>query len=69
MDKGLIQQIQVDTNEGRLKASDIVPKLPRLNERKDAEFFTAWRVHLIDRMMEEYDRNHWDDYTSNPTPE
>jgi hypothetical protein len=43
VDKGLIQQIQVDTNEGRLKASDIVPKLPRLNERKDAEFFTAWR--------------------------
>jgi hypothetical protein len=51
-----IQRLQREINEGDIEASELIPD-PSLNEERAKEFFNAWRVYLIDRMMKEYDRN------------
>jgi hypothetical protein len=62
-----IQRIQEEIDEGgSLRASGLVP--PN-NVAPADKAFEAWRVHLLDRMMEEYDRNHWEGDLSDPTTE
>ena len=63
-----IQFIEKEINDGKLEASSFIP-VPELKESQALMFYKAWRVHLVDRMMEEYDKNRSENYTSNPTME
>ena len=58
-----IKHIELEITGGKLEASGFIP----VSDLKESEAFTyykAWRVHLVDRMMEEYDKNR-----SDPTKE
>ena len=63
-----IQFIEKEINDGKLEASHFIP-VPELKESQAIMFYKAWRVHLVDRMMEEYDKNRSENYTFNPTKE
>jgi hypothetical protein len=63
-----IEYIEKEINEDRLKASDFVP-VHGLKEAQAFMLYKAWRVHLVDRMLKEYDRNHLEDGASKPTSE
>jgi hypothetical protein len=63
-----IQIIQDEINEGKKQATDFI-NFPGVNEEKAKEFFDAWSVYLIDRMMEESDKNNWGEATQNPMSE
>ena len=63
-----IQFIEKEINDGKLEASHFIP-VPELKESQAIMFYKAWRVHLVDRMMEEYDKNRSEKYTFNPTKE
>ena len=63
-----IQFIEKEINDGKLEASRFIP-VPELKESQAIMFYKAWRVHLVDRMMEEYDKNRSENYTFNPTKE
>ena len=63
-----IQFIEKEINDGKLEASRFIP-VPELKESQAIMFYKAWRVHLVDRMMEEYDKNRSEKYTFNPTKE
>jgi hypothetical protein len=51
-----IQYIENEINAGRLEASHFVP-IPELKETRALVCYKAWRVRLVDRMMEEDDRS------------
>lgn len=61
-----VQFIEKEINDGKLEASRFIP-VPELKESQALIFYKAWRVHLVDRMMKEYDRNRSEDYSSNLT--
>ena len=63
-----IQFIEKEISEGKLEASHFIP-VPELKEAQALKYYKAWRVHLVDRMMEEYDRNHSGNDQSNPISE
>ena len=63
-----IQIIQKEIDEGEKEAMDFI-KLPGVNEEKAREFFIAWGVYFIDRMIEESDKNNWGNATQNPMSE
>jgi hypothetical protein len=63
-----IQFIEKEINDGKLEASRFIP-VPVLKESQALMFYKAWRVHLVDRMMEEYDKNRSENFTSKPTKE
>ena len=63
-----IQFIEKEINDGKLEASHFIP-VSELKESQAIMFYKAWRVHLVDRMMEEYDKNRSEKYTFNPTKE
>ena len=63
-----IQIIQDEINEGKKQATHFI-NLPGVNEEKAKEFFIAWRVYFIDRMIEESDKNNWGNATQNPMSE
>lgn len=63
-----IQFIEKEINDGKLEASRFIP-VSELKESQAIMFYKAWRVHLVDRMMEEYDKNRSEKYTFNPTKE
>lgn len=58
-----IQFIENEINNGKIDASLFVPESQALN------FYKAWRVHLVDRMMEENDKIRSENYSSNATKE
>jgi hypothetical protein len=63
-----IEHIEKEITDGKLEASRFIPVL-ELKESEALIFYKAWRVHLVDRMMEEYDKNRSEDYISDPTKE
>ena len=63
-----MQYIENEINAGRLEASHFVP-IPELKETRALMYYKAWRVHLVDRMMEEDDGSHSANDTSDPTSE
>jgi hypothetical protein len=63
-----IEHIEKEITDGKLEASRFIPVL-ELKESEALNFYKAWRVHLVDRMMEEYDKNRSEDYISDPTKE
>ena len=63
-----IQYIENEISAGRLEASHFVP-IPEFKETHALMYYKAWRVHLVDRMMEEDDKSHSANDTSDPTSE
>jgi hypothetical protein len=63
-----IEHIEKEITDGKLEASRFIPVL-ELKESEALVFYKAWRVHLVDRMMEEYDKNRSENYISDPTKE
>jgi hypothetical protein len=63
-----IEHIEKEITDGKMEASRFIPVL-ELKEFEALIFYKAWRVHLVDRMMEEYDKNRSEDYISDPTKE
>jgi hypothetical protein len=63
-----IEYIEKEITDGKLEASRFIP-VPELKESQALMFYKAWRVHLVDRMMEEYDNNRSENDTSDPTKE
>jgi hypothetical protein len=63
-----IEFIEKEITDGRLEASRFIP-VPGLKESQALMFYKAWRVHLVDRMMEEYDKNRSENHISDPTKE
>jgi len=66
-----IEHIEKEITDGKLEASRFIP-IPELKELKESQalmFYKAWRVHLVDRMMEEYDKDRSENYVSDPTKE
>ncbi len=63
-----IEHIEKEITDGKLEASRFIPVL-ELKESEALIFYKAWRVHLVDRMMEEYDKNRSENYISDPTKE
>jgi hypothetical protein len=63
-----IQFVEKEISEGKLEASHFVP-VPELKESQALGFYKAWRVHLVDRMMEESDKVRSEKFTSNPMKE
>jgi hypothetical protein len=52
-----VQKIQELIKSGELEATDIIPVI---RSEKAAEIrFNAWRVYLLDRMANEYDKQDW----------
>lgn len=51
-----IQFVEKEISDGKLEASRFVP-VPELKESQAFAFYKAWRVHLVDRMIEESDKN------------
>jgi hypothetical protein len=62
-----IQFVEKEISDGKLEASRFVP-VPELKESQAFAFYKAWRVHLVDRMIEESDKNLSKKF-SNPTKE
>jgi len=62
-----IQFVEKEISDGKLEASRFVP-VPELKESQAFAFYKAWRVHLVDRMLEESDKNLSKKF-SNPTKE
>lgn len=63
-----IDFIEKEIIDGKLEASHFIP----VPERKESEallMYKAWRVHLVDRMMKEYDKNHSESYITDPDKE
>jgi hypothetical protein len=63
-----IEFIEKEIIDGKLEASRFIP----VAERKESQallMYKAWRVHLVDRMMEEYDKNRSESYISDPNKE
>jgi hypothetical protein len=46
-----IQFIENEINDGKIDASRFVP-VPDLKESQALNSYKAWRVHLVDRMMD-----------------
>lgn len=63
-----IEHIEKEIGDGKLEASHFIP-VPEVKESQALMFYKAWRVHLVDRMMEEYDKNRSENYISDPTKE
>lgn len=63
-----IEYIEKEITDGKLEASRFIP-VPDLKESEALTYYKAWRVHLVDRMMEEYDKNRSKNYISDPTKE
>ena len=63
-----IEYIEKEIANGKLEASRFIP-VPDLKESEALTYYKAWRVHLVDRMMEEYDKNRSENYISDPTKE
>ncbi|MGH9951708.1 MAG: hypothetical protein ACRD5J_08795 [Nitrososphaeraceae archaeon] len=63
-----IEYIEMEITDGKLEASGFIP-VPDLKESEAFTYYKAWRVHLVDRMMEEYDKNRSEIYISDPTKE
>lgn len=63
-----IEFIEKEITDEKLEASRFIP-VPGLKESQAFMFYKAWRVHLVDRMMEEYNKNLSENYISNPTKE
>jgi hypothetical protein len=63
-----IEFIEKEITDGKLEASRFIP-VPGLKESEALTIYKAWRVHLVDRMMEEYDKNLSETYISDPTKE
>jgi hypothetical protein len=63
-----IEYIEKEITDGKLEASRFIP-VPDLKESEALTYYKAWRVHLVDRMMEEYDKNRSENYISDPTKE
>ena len=63
-----IEHIEKEITDGKLEASRFIP-IPELKESQALMFYKAWRVHLVDRMMEEYDKDRSENYVSDPTKE
>jgi hypothetical protein len=63
-----IEHIEKEITAGKLEASRFIPVL-QLKESEALIFYKAWRVHLVDRMMEEYDKNRSENFISDPTKE
>ncbi|MGH9923940.1 MAG: hypothetical protein ACRD5B_01045 [Nitrososphaeraceae archaeon] len=63
-----IKYIEMEITDGKLEASGFIP-VPDLKESEAFTYYKAWRVHLVDRMMEEYDKNRSEIYISDPTKE
>lgn len=63
-----IQKIQKMINNGEMEAGDFLPK-SSMEELLSQEYFSAWRIYFIDRMMEEYDKNGWKDIEEDPMKE
>jgi hypothetical protein len=61
-----IEYIEKEITDGRLEASRFIP-VPDLKESQAFTYYKAWRVHLVDRMMEEHDKNRSENYISDPT--
>jgi hypothetical protein len=63
-----IEFIEKEITDGKLEASRFIP-VPELKESQAFTFYKAWRVHLVDRMMEEYDKIRSENYIFDPTKE
>ena len=63
-----LQQIQKDIHNRRPEALNFI-KMISSNEKEAADIFSAWRVHLLDKMAEEHDKNSWEQDTTNPIAE
>jgi hypothetical protein len=63
-----IEFIEKEIGDGKLEASHFIP-VPERNESHALLMYKAWRVHLVDRMMEEYDKNRSESHTSDPNKE
>jgi hypothetical protein len=63
-----IEHVEKEIADGKLEASRLIPIL-ELKESQAFMFYKAWRVHLVDRMMEEYDKIRSENYKSDPTKE
>jgi hypothetical protein len=61
-----IEYIEKEMTDGKLEASRFIP-VPDLKESQAFTYYKAWRVHLVDRMMEEHDKNRSENYISDPT--
>lgn len=61
-----IEFIEKEITDGKLEASRFIP-VPELKESQAFIFYKAWRVHLVDRMMEEYDKIRSENYIFDPT--
>jgi hypothetical protein len=60
-----IETIQKDINEGKTKASDIIPAIP---EKEARELYNAWRAHFIDRTTKEYYKMAWGENPPSANP-
>ena len=63
-----IEHIEKEMTDGRLEASTFIP-VQELKESKAFMLYRAWRVHLVDRMMEEYDKIRSETHISDLTKE
>ena len=57
-----------EINEGNIEATELIAGAG-LKEEQAKEFFNAWRIYLIDRMMEEYDKNNCAENDKDPMTE
>ena len=63
-----IEFIEKEITDGKLEASRFIP-VPGLKESEALNIYKAWRVLLVDRMMEEYNKNRSENYIFDPTKE
>ena len=63
-----IEHVEMEITDGKSEAFHFIPVL-ELKELQALMFYKAWRVHLVDRMMEEYDKNRSENFISDPTKE
>jgi hypothetical protein len=63
-----IEYIEKEITDGKLEASGFIPVL-KLKESQALMLYKAWRVHLVDRMMEEDDKMRSENYNPDPTKE
>jgi hypothetical protein len=63
-----IEFIEKEIGDGKLEASRFLP-VPERKESQALLMYKAWRVHLVDRMMEECDKNRSESYVSDPNKE
>jgi hypothetical protein len=63
-----IEYIEKEITDGKLEASRFIP-VADLKESQAFTYYKAWRVHLVDRMMEEYDKSRSENYISDSTKE